>query len=447
MNNEEFEDYKLTDESKNIKKEKPSKHAVLLSTLIILFSIVVVVLYVSTSNTRKNVKYEIPESAEEILPDIALRITNVSDIPKIRFYAYSDDTAAKLYAFVYLINNLDIDYCTFSIYTAEDEFTKLTLEDINNAEEMTDIPLPQEWIDFYNDNNFAEGHVSIHDFVSDEDSDTIEERIDAILSDSGINELQNDEQDNQISVDDENAESETTTEVIDTFSYEYDDSNNLIVSIQQDIETNEIFVVSYGIYENSALMLSDWGQVVVYPMAKSIDVSYISSVGEESYGYVVNNGSIVVNTIQDAVEDVYFPEEYEDRANEMRNQLLEFYAKYGITDKSYNTLVYEDEKVKIYFSGLTEDGVMFSVENMTDTNITIQANSISVNGVSTNDIMMSDDVAPQSTGKVIARCDDFPENTEVATIGGQLRVIDFSESFSSYDATFSNIDVTGNSEQ
>lgn len=446
MNDEKFEDYKLTDESKNTQKEKPTKHAVFLSALIILFSIAIVLLYFSISNARKNEKYEIPESAEEILPDIAMRITNVSDIPKIRFYAYSDDTATELYTFVYLINNLDIDYCTFSIYTAEDEFTKLTLEDINNAEEMTDIPLPQEWIDFYNDNNFAKGHVSIHDFVSNEDSDTIEENIDAILSDSGINELQ--EQDSQISDENENLESESSDELVDKFEYTYDENNYFTIGIFKDSNTNELSVSGICHYseDNIGLMQNDFMFIWVHPYLKSIDISIATSIGEDSYGYLMTDGSILMNTIPlEPLDD--FPETYVGMFEEMRAELLDFYVKYGIADKSYDTLVYEDEKVKIFFSGITEDGVSFSVENMTDTNITIQASSISINGVSTNDIMMSDDVAPQSTGKVIARCDDFPENTEVTTIGGQLRVIDFSRSFSSYDATFSNVDATGNSGQ
>ncbi|MBC8390721.1 MAG: hypothetical protein H8E13_22060 [Actinobacteria bacterium] len=64
-----------------------------------------------------------------------------------------------------------------------------------------------------------------------------------------------------------------------------------------------------------------------------------------------------------------------------------------------------------------------------------------VNKISINDISMSDDVAPQSIGKVVAGC-RVDYKTPVSTIGGQLSIIDFSRSlFDSYDASFVNIVV------
>lgn len=105
------------------------------------------------------------------------------------------------------------------------------------------------------------------------------------------------------------------------------------------------------------------------------------------------------------------------------------------------TLVYKDERVIIHFTGIGDRGVEFKVQNLTDINITIQADSVSINGISTNDITMSDNVAPKSTGKVVAKCKDFSKYTEVKTVGGQLRVIDFERSFDSYNATFSNVSV------
>lgn len=104
------------------------------------------------------------------------------------------------------------------------------------------------------------------------------------------------------------------------------------------------------------------------------------------------------------------------------------------------TLLYEDDNVKIYFKCIGARGVEFWVENLTDVNLTIQADSISINGISTNDIMMSDDVAPQSKGKVVAKCNDFSGVDNVETVGGQLRIVDFS-SWESYDATFINVPI------
>ena len=104
--------------------------------------------------------------------------------------------------------------------------------------------------------------------------------------------------------------------------------------------------------------------------------------------------------------------------------------------------VYEDDKVKINFSKVTRDGVEFLVENKTDVNITIQADSVAINGLSNNDISMSDDVSPQSRGKVLARCSMEEVDTKnIKTISGQLRIIDFNKSFNSYDAQFVNVTV------
>lgn len=104
-------------------------------------------------------------------------------------------------------------------------------------------------------------------------------------------------------------------------------------------------------------------------------------------------------------------------------------------------LVYSDESVEIYFSEVTSNGVVFEVKNMTDINLTFQASSVAINGVSTNDITMSDDVAPQSIGKIVARCSDFSTSEKVYTVSGQLRVIDFSGSWTTYDAKFVNVEI------
>lgn len=100
-------------------------------------------------------------------------------------------------------------------------------------------------------------------------------------------------------------------------------------------------------------------------------------------------------------------------------------------------VVYEDELVKINFLKATASGVEFLAENKTNVNITFQADSIAVNGLSTNNITMSDDVMAQSKGIIEARCSIA--DTNVSTISGQLRVIDFNDSFDTYDAPFVNV--------
>jgi len=103
-------------------------------------------------------------------------------------------------------------------------------------------------------------------------------------------------------------------------------------------------------------------------------------------------------------------------------------------------LVYSDSKVKIYYKEMNASGVVFTVENLTDVVITIQADSVSINRRSTDNITMSDDVSPHSTGDVVARC-SFGSVPTVELVGGQLRIIDFNGSFRSYDATFYNVAV------
>lgn len=104
-----------------------------------------------------------------------------------------------------------------------------------------------------------------------------------------------------------------------------------------------------------------------------------------------------------------------------------------------NVLLYEDNKVKICFIEISKSGVELSVDNLTDSSVTIQARSIAINGISTNSIIMSDDVAPMSIGKVTARCDDFVNVDKIEKISGELRII--SDNWDSYSATFSEIEV------
>lgn len=103
--------------------------------------------------------------------------------------------------------------------------------------------------------------------------------------------------------------------------------------------------------------------------------------------------------------------------------------------------LYEDDKVKISFLKTTSFGMEFMVVNKTDVVLTIQADTLAVNGLSVSGyISMSDDVSPQSKGKVTARCDITNYNESTKTISGQLTVINF-KNYDSYKATFVNIKV------
>lgn len=111
--------------------------------------------------------------------------------------------------------------------------------------------------------------------------------------------------------------------------------------------------------------------------------------------------------------------------------------------KAEGIFVYEDENIKINFKEVKKNGIYFNVENKTDVVITVQADSVSVNGISSNNIMMSDDISPKSKGVIHAQTsiDSSVDLENILTISGQLRIIDFNDSFKSYDVSFVNLDV------
>ena len=181
------------------------------------------------------------------------------------------------------------------------------------------------------------------------------------------------------------------------------------------------------------------------------DYEYVSVDFWDYWSTVMGKGkvsSIVSKSDNENLEIVqqhsYTEEKVQDNTNENSDDLISNTDNNTANEEislENATVVYEDSNVKISFAGISAKGVEFWVENLTNVNITIQADSVSVNGVSTNDIMMSDDVAPQSKGKVVAKCDDFIGTTDVENVGGQLRIIDFNKSFEAYDATFVNIPI------
>lgn len=103
--------------------------------------------------------------------------------------------------------------------------------------------------------------------------------------------------------------------------------------------------------------------------------------------------------------------------------------------------VYTDDKVTISFKDLTSEGIRFLVENKTNATITIQADSVALNGFSANNIMMSDEISPMSKGYVIARTTELVDAGEPATVSGGLSVIDFGESFDTYGVNFTNVKI------
>lgn len=99
------------------------------------------------------------------------------------------------------------------------------------------------------------------------------------------------------------------------------------------------------------------------------------------------------------------------------------------------TTIYEDEQVTINYLRVEEDGrkwqVVFWVENKTEKQLTIQDDSIAMDGITlSGSVIMSDEVAPHSKGKVYATLYEEPPTMTPTVISGQLRV---------YSDTFSNM--------
>lgn len=111
--------------------------------------------------------------------------------------------------------------------------------------------------------------------------------------------------------------------------------------------------------------------------------------------------------------------------------------------------VYEDKYVTIEFAGCrapNEDSWLdyyyadFNITNKTDVTLTFQPEAISFNGISYQ-VEGSEEVAPQSTGKISFYTKDVLPTSGVSKTSGQVSVIDFDYSLfkSSYDAKWVNV--------
>ena len=116
--------------------------------------------------------------------------------------------------------------------------------------------------------------------------------------------------------------------------------------------------------------------------------------------------------------------------------------------------VYDDKYVTIEFAGCrapSEDAWVdyyyadFNIKNKTDATLTFQPKAISFNGISYQ-FSGSEEVAPQSTGKVSFYTDDMIPTSGVNKTSGQVKVIDFDEMLNNmfdgsymYDAKWVNV--------
>ncbi|MBO7449968.1 MAG: hypothetical protein J6U54_06320 [Clostridiales bacterium] len=137
----------------------------------------------------------------------------------------------------------------------------------------------------------------------------------------------------------------------------------------------------------------------------------------------------------------YFRVGFEDGRDSLRFSIntVEVDNSVKITDVTpEGPLLYQDGKVKIYYKELTDKGICFEVENMSDMTWAMQSGVLNVNGTNYNEIIMSDPIAPHSTGVATAKM--TLSDSSVETISGELKVVDLTK-FESYTAKIRETEI------
>lgn len=115
--------------------------------------------------------------------------------------------------------------------------------------------------------------------------------------------------------------------------------------------------------------------------------------------------------------------------------------------------VYDDKNVTIEFAGCTMEKpyefvdtiyyyANFNVKNKTDAELTFQTEALSFNGISYNDFIGSESVAPKSTGKIYFYTETQIPTSGISKTSGNISVIDWDETVLgdfSYDAKWVDI--------
>lgn len=93
--------------------------------------------------------------------------------------------------------------------------------------------------------------------------------------------------------------------------------------------------------------------------------------------------------------------------------------------KPTGVLLFENDEIRLYYKGVTEKGIEFEVENLTDKTVMIQARELTIDGTTydSGSVLMSDDIAPQSLGTAEVLIDDWAV-TSITTISGTLKNVD-----------------------
>lgn len=371
--------------------------------------------------------------------DIAYaKIEDFDGEPLVYLNYYRNAPELAIYTIGQFSQNLDISF-DFIITWSGEEFDLREMQNLGDEENIDEFlnVFPEDWKETLL--KALESSGGIYDFVSVSEAESIDFYVDEIVKE--YQESVEEPQSKSDKTEEESKEgSDEEQELIDKFEYVYDEENKFSAGIFKGEETGNISVHAFCHYseENIGLMQNDFIYAWAGTYESSADISFTATVGEKSYIYMMGNGKILMNTIP--TEDIKsIPDSYAEQAKECMNGINDLYVRNGIMEKAYSTLVYEDENVRITFTGVDDKGVNFSVENLTDHTVMIQARTISINGISTNSIIMSDRVAAQSTGAVTARCGDFSHIKEFETITGELVII--GDDWDSYNANFVNVEI------
>ena len=106
------------------------------------------------------------------------------------------------------------------------------------------------------------------------------------------------------------------------------------------------------------------------------------------------------------------------------------------TSNEYDVIVYQDDKTVIHFNKVDSDGVHFTVDNLAAYDVTVQCDSLAIDGISILDYIMSDKVAAGTSAEVVTKCELENIPQQIGTVSGQLNIVDFDDYHNTYPAVF-----------
>lgn len=101
----------------------------------------------------------------------------------------------------------------------------------------------------------------------------------------------------------------------------------------------------------------------------------------------------------------------------------------------------EDDNIEVYYLRHSITTVYFRVKNKTSYPLTFQCKSIAFDGESTDDLIMSENIAPNSESVAVLECRGIFPTGDVSTLSGQFRYRIENENGDIETPSFSNIEI------